>query len=88
MIYSLLEATTAPGNVPLVSPATGLDGSPTRTDKGCDIKSKLNPAIVAGRGIQILSQFFNGLYRNAVVEHKGSRDGLLWDTIAQCEVIK
>lgn len=88
VIYVLLEASTAPGNVPLVTPTTGLDGSPERTDKGCNIKSKLNPAIIAGRGIQITSQFFNGLYRNAVVEHKGSRDGLLWDTLAQCEVIK
>lgn len=88
VIYVLNEASTAPGNVPLLTPHTGLIGSPTRTDKGCDITSVLNAAIIAGRGLQVTSQFFDGLYRAAVVEHRFSRDGLTWTTAAQCEVIK
>lgn len=88
VIYVLNEASTAPGNVPLVSPATGLIGSPVRTDKGCSIKSVLNPAIVVGRGVQVASTFFNGLYRGVNVNHDFSRDGLKWETAAQCEVIK
>jgi hypothetical protein len=88
VIYVLNESSTAPGNVPLVSPSTGLIGSPTRTKKGCNVPSVLNSAIIAGRGIQVQSQFFNGLYRNAVVEHKYDTDGLIWRTDAQCEVIK
>lgn len=88
VIYVLNEASTAPGNVPLVSPDTGLIGSPTRTKKGCNISSVLNGAIIAGRGVQVTSQFFNGLYRATVVDHKCSRDGLTWQTDAQCEVIK
>lgn len=88
VIYVLNEASTAPGNVPRVSPTTGLIGSPTRTKKGCNIASVLNSVIVVGRGIQVESQFFNGLYRSSMVEHKCSRNGLLWRTDAQCEVIK
>ncbi len=88
VIYVLPQGGTAPGNVPLVSPATGLDGSPVRTDKGCNFKSKLNPAIIAGRGVQVTSQFFNGLYRAVNVTHEFSTDGMKWSTSAQTEVIK
>jgi hypothetical protein len=88
VLYILNEASTAPGNVPLISPATGLDGSPTRTDKGCNFKSKLNPEIVAGRGVQVTSQFFNGLYRAVNVDHQFSKRGTKWDTMCQSEVIK
>jgi hypothetical protein len=88
VIYTLNAASTAPGNVPLVSPATGMIGSPARTKKGCNVASVLNSAIIAGRGIQVTSQFFNGLYRNAVVDHKYDTDGLIWRTDAQTEVIK
>lgn len=88
VIYVLNEASTAPGNVPLVSPATGLIGSPTRTKKGTNVASVLNSGIIAGRGIQVTSQFFNGLYRCAVVTHKYNTDGLVWRTDAQTEVIK
>lgn len=88
VIYVLNEALTAPGNVPLLSPDTGLIGSPTRTKKGCNVASVLNSAIIAGRGIQVQSKFFNGLYRCAVVDHKYDTDGLIWRTDAQTEVIK
>lgn len=88
VIYVLNEASTAPGNVPLLSPSTGLIGSPTRTKQGCNVASVLNSAIIAGRGIQVQSQFFNGLYRCAVVEHRYDTDGLMWRTDAQTEVIK
>jgi hypothetical protein len=76
VIYVLNEASTAQGNVPLVS------------DKGCNIESKLNPAIIVSRGCQVTSQFFNGLYRPATVSHDWSRDGLIWKTSAQLELIK
>lgn len=88
VIYVLNVASTAPGNVPLVSPATGMIGSPTRTKKGCNVASVLNSAIIAGRGIQVQSQFFNGLYRNAVVSTKYNTDGTDWRTDAQTEVIE
>ncbi len=88
VIYVLPQSQTAPGNVPFVSPGTGLTGSPKRTDKGCDLTSKLNPAIVAGRGLQLQSEFFNGLYRAVVVDHQWDTDGTKWDTVAQCEVLK
>ncbi len=88
VIYVLPEASTAPGNVPLISPQTGLIGSPERTDKGCNFVSTLNPAIVAGRGCQVTSQFFNGLYRVAVLDTEWASDGTKWASKAQTEVIK
>lgn len=88
VLFILNEASTAPGNVPSVTPQTGLIGSPVRTKKGTNIVSVLNPGIVAGRGIQVQSQFFNGLYRAAVVTHQFDSDGVKWTTTAQCEVIK
>lgn len=88
VIYVLNESLTAPGNVPLVSPQTGLIGSPIRTDKGCNYESVINPGIIAGRGVQVTSQFFNGLYRNAVVDTAFDSDGLTWKMAAQAEVIK
>jgi hypothetical protein len=88
VLYVLTEASTAPGNVPLISPETGLIGSPVRTDKGCSFVSVLNPGIVVGRGAQIKSQFFNGLYRVVNLAHAFSRDGLTWKTSGQAEVIK
>ncbi len=88
VIYVLLESSTAPGNVPLLTPDTGLIGSPTRTKKGCNVASVLNSGIIAGRGIQVQSKFFNGLYRSVVVEHKYDTDGLIWRTDAQTEEIK
>jgi len=88
VIYVLHGSSTAPGNVPLLSPETGMIGSPTRTKKGCNVSSVLNSAIVAGRGIQVSSQFFSGLYRCNVVEQKYDTDGLVWRTDAQTEVIK
>ncbi len=88
VIWVLQASATAPGNVPLVSPATDMIGSPTRTKKGCNVSTNLNSAIIAGRGIQVTSKFFNGLYRSAVVDHKYDTDGLIWRTDAQTEVIK
>lgn len=88
VLYVLNEASVAPGNVPLITPATGLHGSPTRTKKGCNIVSTLNPAIVAGRAVQVTSKFFSGYYRAAVVDHQFDSYGLRWQTAAQLEVIK
>jgi len=89
VIYVLSEASTLPGNVPLITPDTGLTGSPTRTDKGCDIDGLMNPAVIAGRAVQTRSKFFNGLYRVVNHTHEFSNfDPNRWSTKAQCEVIK
>ena len=87
VLFVLQAGTVAPGNVPNVTPQTGLVGSPVRTKKGANVVSVLNPGIVAGRGIQVASQFFNGLYRAATVTHQFDSDGVKWVTTAQCEVI-
>ncbi len=88
VIYSLNDTVPPPGNVPLLSPETGLIGSPTRTKQGFNAASVLNSAIIVGRGIQVKSQFLTMLGRSAVVEHKYDTDGLIWRTDAQAEAIK
>jgi hypothetical protein len=88
VIYVLAEAGVLPGNVPLLTPSTGLIGSPKRTDKGCNIESTLDPAIRPGGAVQIQSQFFNGLYRVAVREHHFGNRNLIWKTTAQTEINK
>lgn len=88
VLFVLNDSSTSPGNVPSITPQTGLIGSPVRTKKGANVVSVLNPGIVAGRGLQVTSQFFNGLYRAAVVTHQFDSDGVKWTSTAQCEVIK
>jgi len=88
VIYIMQQSAQPPGNVPLVSPQTDMVGSPTRTKKGVNFVSRLNPAVVAGFGVMIKSRSINGLYRAAVVEHAGGKRGLEWKTQAQCEAIR
>ena len=88
VVYVIAEGGVLPGNTPLLSPSTGLVGSPKRTDKGCNIESTLDPAIRPGGRVQVQSQFFNGLYRAAQREHHFGNRKLIWKTTAQTEVIK
>jgi hypothetical protein len=88
VIYILNEASAPPGNVPSINPLAGLIGSPTRTAKGINVVSVLNPAIVAGFALEVGSIMQSGLFRAVVVEHSGGKRGLEWNTSTQCEVIK
>lgn len=74
--------------VPLISPTSGLIGSPKRTDKGVNFKATLDARLTPGWAVQVQSAFVSGLYRVATAEDSGSRDGRLWETKVQAEVIK
>lgn len=87
-IYVGLATALNAGTVPLISPATGLHGSPKRTAKGLDFSCVLDPRIRPGWGVQLKSEFASGLYRAVTREHAGSRRGKTWKTTAQCEAIK
>lgn len=87
-LYVLNGSTVAPGNVPLISPTTGLIGSPKRTKKGVDVTCVLNPAVRPAWGLQLKSRGFKGLYRTVNVRHVGDSGGIKWQTVAQCEVAK
>ncbi len=87
-IYVGPQSSLNPGTVPLITPQTGLVGSPDRTAKGVNFSAVLDPRIRPGWGVQIQSQFVTGLYRVVVREHMGDSDGIKWLTRVQCEVIK
>lgn len=87
-IYVGLQTALNPGTVPLISPTTGLIGSPKRTAKGVDFECKLDPRVRPGWGVQLQSDFVTGLFRVVVREHEGDNRGIKWLTKAQCEKVK
>lgn len=65
----------------VLSPSTGLIGSPDRGEKGrVEVVSLLQPTIIPGRRIRIQSQYVNGDYRAEVVEHDGDTRGQAFET--------
>ena len=60
----------------LINSKTGMVGSPSKTDKGIEFKSLLQPRLNPGRRVKIESRMINGIFKLRKVEHKGdSRDG-------------
>lgn len=55
----------------LVSNTTGLIGLPTRTEKGLEFTSLINPLIKVGRGISLFSDGYSGLYKCVKATYKG-----------------
>ena len=64
----------------LLSPETGLIGSPNKKDKGLEVVSLLQPEINPGRVVEIQSKFVNGQYRVEKVSHEGDTDDTAWFT--------
>ncbi len=65
---------------PLVSPSSGMVGSPQREKKGLSAVSLLNAAIQPGGPVVIRSRDFNGQYKVTKVEHRGSYREGEWNT--------
>jgi len=87
-VYVGLNDMPLPGNVPLITPQTGLVGSPVRTKAGCDFETRLDSRIRPGWAVVIKSRDTNGTFRVNTREHEGSRDGTKWGTKVQCSKIK
>lgn len=87
-IYVGPSEALAPGNVPLLTPQTGLIGSPERTKAGCNFECVLDPRVRPGWGATLKSAMTTGTFRVVVREHDGDSDGGKWITKAQCEKIK
>lgn len=69
------------GNAPLISEATGMIGSPTRTDKGgVEVSCELLPSIRPGQPFALKSRFTTGNFRAAKVSHKGNTWATTWET--------
>ncbi len=68
----VLSATgTTAEDAVLISPESGLVGSPTQTKDGIELVSLLQPTIRPGRRFRLDSRDFRGVYRAGDVEHSG-----------------
>lgn len=72
-----------PGKVFLVSPDTGLRGSPRIDNKNIvSFECNLNPLIRPGSLVQLSSDLVSGGFRISDVEHSGDTAGDDWKTVA------
>jgi len=69
-----------PGNAALISAATGMIGSPERTDKGISVSYILVPEIGPGSLIQLRSRTVTGNFRVSKIVHTGNSWGTVWES--------
>lgn len=91
----LADGATEPGIATLLTPDTGLIGSPevaSPEKKGDPLRIKarslLQPSIRPGRAVELRSQAINGLFRAEVVEHKGDTHGAEWYSEIELRPVK
>lgn len=58
----------------LLSPDTGLIGSPSKTKEGVEFTSLLQPKLIPGRPVQLESKFLKGLFKVYKVSHEGDSE--------------
>ena len=78
----LISKPTKDGTI-LISPKTGLIGSPYKTDKGIEFKCMILPKLKPGRAVKIESKDYNGFYKLLKVKPKG--DSTQSDYYSTCE---
>jgi hypothetical protein len=75
-----------PGETPLntvvVTPQTGLLGSPEKTDKGMKCKLIFDAQVTPGMGLSVTSRLMSGLYRVTKVTHDLDTEMATWETSA------
>lgn len=70
----------------VLTPDTGLIGSPNKTDKGVEFISLLQPTLKPGRKVQLKSRFLEGTFKiRKVVDVGDSHQG---DFLSKCEAAK
>lgn len=67
------------GPVPLVSPQTGLMGSPEKERYTVKLRCAFMPEMRPGRGFVLASRYVNGAYRAGKVNQKLTSDGMTWE---------
>jgi hypothetical protein len=85
LIYIMGPGELVPGNVPLLTPQSGLRGSPKRTDKGIEFEARFNPALAPGGGVSLQSLAVSGLYRVTTLTNEVDNWGPAWITKAKTE---
>jgi len=78
---------TVPDTAVLISAATGMRGSPKRTDRGVAVTSGLLPSVRPGRIVAIESLRVSGFYRVSRVRHDIDSRGLRWETTLEGELV-
>lgn len=71
-----------PINTVMVTPQTGLLGSPEKTDKGMKCKLVFDAQVVPGMGLSLTSRLLSGLYRITKVTHDIDTEMQAWETSA------
>ena len=85
VVQIIPEAETTQDSAVLVSPDSGLIGSPTRTKTGVEFKMLLQPNLRPGRKVKLESRFIKGEFKVSRVDHSGdSHEG---DFLSECEAI-
>ncbi len=62
----------------VLTPQTGLIGSPVRRENGIEFRALLQPKIKPGRAVKIESRNLNGLFRIRQAQFKGDTHGTPW----------
>ena len=66
----LLDAAPAPGNAPVISVATGMIGSPERTDKGIKVETSQLGEFAPGTPFVVKSRLVSGTYKTSqAIDH-------------------
>ena len=73
-----------PGNAAVISPRTGLIGSPERTDNGISLTTILSPQIGPGGLVSVQSRMVTGSYKVSKITHSVDSWGLKWDSKLVC----
>jgi hypothetical protein len=64
----------------VLSPGSGLIGSPSRKDKGIEVEALLQPSLRPGSLFKLESKFIEGWWRVTKTQHSASSDGEEWRT--------
>jgi hypothetical protein len=79
---------TVPDTAVVISAATGMRGSPKRTDRGIEVVTHLAPSVRPGRIVYLESARLSGFYRVSRVRHAFDSRGLQWQSTIDGELFE
>lgn len=84
VVFCKREGLLGKGEGFLISPATGMIGSPVVDKDGVTVECCLNPGLRIYEQVKIESRFASGVYKILAVEHSGDTHGNTWSTRIRC----
>lgn len=79
-VQVLAQGDTVAGAGVVISAATGMLGSPTRTDKGITVKHTLTPSLQGGSVVSVQSLHVTGFYKVAKLTQAGTNFDSKWES--------